>query len=140
MSNLTIGKIVNNSATLILNSTDQDGFGEKIVTGDSFTKGDATTIVAGQYEVIADNFKTLAGYYSETFSNIRYGPIAARTDITALEVDKFYAIKNKGSGSGGKFFFSSSYFSSSASLIFGASFAVSDVDNVSLLIFLLLRF
>ena len=98
MSNLTIGKIVNNSVTLILNSTDQDGFGEKIVTGDSFTKGDDSAVVAGKYEVIADNFKTLAGYYSETFSNIRYGPIAARTDITALEVDKFYAIKNKGTG------------------------------------------
>ena len=36
MSDLTIGKIVNNSATLVLNSTDQDGFGEKIVTNDNF--------------------------------------------------------------------------------------------------------
>jgi hypothetical protein len=43
---------------------------------------------------------------------------------------------DKGSCSGGKFLFSSSYYSESASLIFGAS----DVDNVSLLIFLLLRF
>ena len=96
MSNLTIGKIVNNSATIILNSTDQDGFGEKIVTGDSFTK--STTITpAGTYQVIADNFKTLAGYYSETFSNVRYGPIAART-ASALVVGQFYAIQDKGTG------------------------------------------
>jgi len=34
---------VNNSATLVLTSTDQDGFGEKIVTGSNFTKKDGTT-------------------------------------------------------------------------------------------------
>ena len=96
MSNLTIGKIVNNSATVILNSTDQDGFGEKIVTGDSFTKSTLIT-PAGTYQVIADNFKTLAGYYSETFSNVRYGPIAARA-ASALVVGQFYAIQDKGTG------------------------------------------
>ena len=33
MSNLTVGKIVNNSVTLILSSADQDGFGEKYSPG-----------------------------------------------------------------------------------------------------------
>ena len=36
MTNLTIGKIVNNSVTLVLNSTDQDRFEKNIVSGADF--------------------------------------------------------------------------------------------------------
>jgi len=50
MSNLTVGKIVNNSVTLILSSADQDGFGEKIFTGNNFTMTTAET-PAGRYKV-----------------------------------------------------------------------------------------
>ena len=66
MSNLTVGKIVNNSATLVLNSTDQDGFGKKVVTGSNFTKKDGVITPAGTYQVIADNFYAKQPYL-ETF-------------------------------------------------------------------------
>ena len=100
MSNLTVGKIVNNSATLVLNSTDQDGFGEKIVTGSNFTKKDGTTTPAGTYQVISDNFYAKQPY-NETFFQLQYGirddrPVVSNYDD--FVEGKYYAIKTKGAG------------------------------------------
>ena len=92
MSNLTVGKIVNNSATLVLNSTDQDGFGEKIVTGSNFTKKDGTTTPAGTYQVIADNFYAKQPYL-ETFFQLQYGirddrPVVSNYDDFVVDACK----------------------------------------------------
>jgi len=100
MSNLTVGKIVNNSATLVLNSTDQDGFGEKIVTGANFTKLVADVTPAGSYQVISDNFYAKQPYL-ETFFQYKNGPISGLTVVSNYDdfvVGKYYAIKTKGAG------------------------------------------
>jgi hypothetical protein len=99
MSNLTIGKIVNNSATLILNSTDQDGFGEKIITGNNFRKLGSYN-PASTYQVKTDDFYAKQPY-SETFFQYINGPIADQTVVTQYDdfvVGKYYAIKTKGIG------------------------------------------
>jgi hypothetical protein len=99
MSNLTIGKIVNNSATLILNSTDQDGFGEKIITGNNFRKLGSYN-PASTYQVKTDDFYAKQPY-SETFFQYINGPIADQTVVDTYDnfvVGKYYAIKTKGIG------------------------------------------
>ena len=73
MSNLTVGKIVNNSVTLVLSSVDQDGFGEKVVTGNKFT-------------MVTD--ETPAGLYK-----VKTGETDANTDNTVFTTTFDYLIR-----------------------------------------------
>ena len=100
MSNLTVGKIVNNSVTLVLSSTDQDGCGKKVVTGNNFTKLVADVTPAGTYQVIADDFYEKQPYL-ETFFQYKNGPLSGRpvvSDYDDFVVGQYYAIKTKGAG------------------------------------------
>ena len=102
MSNLTIGKIVNNSMTLVLNSTDQDRFGEKIVTGYKFetvlesTAGDPM-VPAGRYKVIDSETEdnTDGTIFPTTFDYLIRGatppPLA---NLNTFEEGKYYKIIN----------------------------------------------
>ena len=112
MSDLTIGKIVNNSATLVLNSTDQDGFGEKIVTNDNFIPIHAPGGGADKnypdpvYKVINDDFgENGRELYTGLFQYLDLGPVAGLDEVTGdnFVVDKYYIIKTIGAGNNGTF-------------------------------------
>ena len=100
MSNLTIGKIVNNSVTLVLNSTDQDRFGKDIVTGADFKEkldSDAGNpmVPAGQYKVITTETEDNTGdtVFTTTFDFLNRGatppPLA---NLNTFVEGKYYKI------------------------------------------------
>ena len=91
MSDLTIGKIVNNSVTLVLSSSDQDGFGEKVVTANNFTAED-DDILAGQYNILAHSTDAVTlthtpsggvrtnKLYKNTFHFLKNGPVSGQSE------------------------------------------------------------
>jgi hypothetical protein len=117
MSDLTIGKIVNNSVTLVLSSSDQDGFGEKVVTANNFTVED-DDIPAGQYNILAHSTDAVTlthtpsggvrtnKLYKNTFHFMKNGPVSGQTDVVTSNTfvtGDLYVIKTQGTV-GGNFF------------------------------------
>jgi len=105
MSNLTVGKIVNNSMTLVLNSTDQDGFGTNVFTGNNFTKLVTDVSPAGTYSVktmpsVEHTGALVDKPYIETFHFMKNGKTTTNTTVGQVvtgnnfETDGLYVIKS----------------------------------------------
>jgi hypothetical protein len=147
MSNLTIGKIVNNSATLILNSTDQDGFGEKIVTGNNFSAEIDGESPSGQYTILTQptlhwTYSPAGGLrqiklYNDTFHFLKNGPVSGQTNVvtsTNFVPGDLYVIKTQGT-TGGEFFDAGA----NSTPIFDMSEGENNAEPIAGLVFVCLR-
>ena len=149
MSNLTVGKIVNNSTTLVLNSTDQDGFGEKVVTGNNFSAEITDESPSGQYTILTQSTDAVTWthapggglrtdkLYQNTFHFLKYGVVSGQTDVvtsTNFVAGDLYVIKTQGTV-GGEFFDAGA----AGAPIFDISEGENDADQPAGLVFECIR-